>query len=121
VEQSGQMINSAWFSTRLKKKSLSSLGATQISSWGTDRSEICHLPPPFQYSEQGVCHTVALPFTLKSILKQREEFLKLKFFTMQKYNLQNNPLKKKSKILENIFHVTKFQHKPKYHLSKILI
>jgi hypothetical protein len=24
--------------------------------------------------EQGVCHTVALPFTLKSILRQKEEF-----------------------------------------------
>ncbi len=32
--------------------------------------------------KQGVCHTVALPFTLKSIL------WKLKYFTMQKQNLQ---------------------------------
>jgi hypothetical protein len=32
---------------------------------------------------QGVCHhTMALPFTLKSILRQKK---KLKYFTMQKY------------------------------------
>jgi hypothetical protein len=72
---------------KTKQKSLSSLGASQISSSGTDHSEICHLPPPFQYTEQGVCHTVALPFTLKSILRQREELWELKYFTMQKFNL----------------------------------
>jgi hypothetical protein len=36
--------------------------------------------------QQGVCHTVALPFTLKSTyLKATEELWKLKYFTMQKY------------------------------------
>jgi hypothetical protein len=41
-------------------------------------------------NKQGVCHVMALPFTLKSIiLRQKEEELwKLKYFTMQKYNLQ---------------------------------
>jgi hypothetical protein len=38
-------------------------------------------------NKQGVCHNVALPFTLKSILRQ-EELWKLKYFNMQKYNLQ---------------------------------
>ncbi len=40
--------------------------------------------------KQGVCHTVvALPFTWKSILRQKkEELWKLKYLTMQKYNLQ---------------------------------
>jgi hypothetical protein len=40
--------------------------------------------------KQGVCHTVALPYTLKRIFKAKEEELwKLKYFTMQKYiNLQ---------------------------------
>jgi hypothetical protein len=39
--------------------------------------------------KQGVCHTVALPFALKSIFKTKEEKLwKLKHFTMQKYKLQ---------------------------------
>jgi hypothetical protein len=38
---------------------------------------------------QGVFHTVALPFTLKSVLRQKkEELWKLKYFTMQKHNLQ---------------------------------
>jgi hypothetical protein len=37
-----------------------------------------------------VCHTpLALPFTLKKDLKAKEELWKLKYFTMQKYNLQN--------------------------------
>jgi hypothetical protein len=47
--------------------------------------------------KQGVRHTVALPFTLKSkYLKAEEELRKLKYFTMQKYNLQKI-LKKKPK------------------------
>ncbi len=37
--------------------------------------------------QQGVCQTVALPFTLKKYLKAKEELWKLKYFTMQKYNL----------------------------------
>jgi hypothetical protein len=42
------------------------------------------------YGNQGcVSHTVALPFTLKSILRQKKKnYGKLKYFTMQKlYNL----------------------------------
>jgi len=47
---------------------------------------------------------VALPFTLKKILKklkEKEKLWKLKYFTMQKYNLQKNPLKE-TKILQDI-------------------
>jgi len=33
----------------------------------------------------GVCHT--LPFTLKSILRKKKSYGKLKYFTTQKYNL----------------------------------
>jgi hypothetical protein len=43
---------------------------------------------------------------------------------MQKYNLQKNPLNKKTKILQDITTlelISSFQHKPKYHVSKILI
>jgi len=36
---------------------------------------------------------VALPFMWKRILKAKEELWKLKYFTLQKYNLQKNPLK----------------------------
>jgi hypothetical protein len=38
--------------------------------------------------KQGVCHNVALPFTLKKYHKAKEELGKLKYFTMQKYNVQ---------------------------------
>jgi hypothetical protein len=44
---------------------------------------------------------VALPFTLKSMARQEEELWKLKYFTMQKCNLQKNPLKE-TKILQDI-------------------
>jgi uncharacterized metal-binding protein len=44
---------------------------------------------------------VTLPFTLKSIFKAKEELWKLKYSTMQKYNLQKNPLKE-TKILQDI-------------------
>jgi hypothetical protein len=49
-----------------------------------------------------VCHTVALPFTLKSNLKEKEELAKLKYFTLQKYNLQKNPLKEKPKSFKRL-------------------
>jgi hypothetical protein len=44
-------------------------------------------------TKQGVCHIVALPFTLKKYLKAKEELWKLKYFTIQKYNLQKEPSK----------------------------
>jgi hypothetical protein len=57
-------------------------------------------------------------------LEAKEELWKLKYFIMQKYNLQENPLKE-TKILARYYYNSitnlKFQHKPKYHLSKILI
>jgi hypothetical protein len=37
---------------------------------------------------------LALPFTLKSILRQKKNYENFKYFSMQKYNLQKiNPLK----------------------------
>jgi hypothetical protein len=51
--------------------------------------------------KQGVCHTVALPFTIKKYLKAKEELWKFIYFTMQKYNLQKNPLNE-TKILQDI-------------------
>jgi hypothetical protein len=52
-------------------------------------------------NKPGVCHTVALPFKFKKYLMAKEELLKLQYFTMQKYNLQKNPLKE-TKILQDI-------------------
>jgi serine protease inhibitor len=46
----------------------------------------------------------------------------LKYFTMQKYNLQKNALKRNqnaSRYYDSIVTNLKFQHKPEHHLSKI--
>ncbi len=66
--------------------------------------------------------------TVKGILRQKEELWKTQIlhFTMQKHNLQKNPLKENqfnpSKYYYNSVINLKFEHKPKYyHLSKILI
>jgi len=49
-----------------------------------------------------VCDTVALPFTLKSILRQKKNYGNSnKYFTTQKYNLQKIPLRE-TKILQDI-------------------
>jgi hypothetical protein len=49
-----------------------------------------------------VCHTVALPFTLNSILlREKKNYENSKYFTMQKYNLQKVPLQE-TKILQSI-------------------
>ncbi len=53
------------------------------------------------YRKQGVSDTVALPFTLKKYLKAKQELWKLKYFKMQKCNLQTI-LEKKTKILQDI-------------------
>jgi hypothetical protein len=61
---------------------------------------------------------VALPFYNKKYIGAKEEELwKLKYFTIQKYDLQKNPLKYFYNSIANL----KFQHKQKYHVSKILI
>jgi hypothetical protein len=44
----------------------------------------------------GVCHTVALPFTLKSILRQKKSYGNSNISPCKKYNLQKI-LKKKPK------------------------
>jgi hypothetical protein len=66
---------------------------------------------------------MAFPFTLKKYLKAKEELWKLKHFIMQKYNLQKKASKRNqnpSRYYNSITNL-KFQNKPKYHLSKILI
>jgi hypothetical protein len=64
-----------------------------------------------------------LAIYIKKYLKAKEELGKFKYFTMQKYNLprkastrNQNPSRYHNSITN-----LKFQHKPKYHLSKILI
>jgi len=73
--------------------------------------------------KEGVCHIVALPFTLKSILRQKKNYGNSIISPCQNM-IFNKSSKKKTKILQDIINsITnhKFQHKPKYHLSKILI
>jgi hypothetical protein len=53
----------------------------------------------------------------------KEELWKFKYFTMQNYNLQKQTVKRNqnpSRYHNSITNL-KFQHKPKYHLSKILL
>jgi len=54
--------------------------------------------------------TLALPFTFKKYLNAKEEdfcMVKLKYFTMQKYDLLKNPLKE-TQILNSIITNLKF-------------
>jgi hypothetical protein len=71
---------------------------------------------------RGVSHN-GLAIYNKKYLKAKEKLWKLECFTMQKYNLQKVIFKKKQNPSRFYNFVTnlKFQHKPKYHLSKILI
>jgi predicted translin family RNA/ssDNA-binding protein len=71
---------------------------------------------------RGVSHC-GLAIYIKKYLKAIEELWKFKYFTMQKHNLQKktstrnqNPSRYHNSITN-----LKFQHKPKYHLSKILL
>jgi hypothetical protein len=43
-----------------------------------------------------------LTIYIKNILRQKEEFWKFKYWTMQKYNLQKIPLILKKKVLQDI-------------------
>jgi hypothetical protein len=70
------------------------------TSWNK-RVTSCLISKPWSHNFQGVCHSVTLTFTFKSILRQKEELWKFKYFTTQKYNLQKNPLKI-TKMLQHI-------------------
>jgi hypothetical protein len=70
--------------------------------------------------QQGACHIVALPFTLKSILRQEKNYRNsnispCKNVIFQKSSKRNqNP----SRYYNSIELISSFQHKPKYFLSK---
>jgi hypothetical protein len=72
---------------------------------------------------EGVCHTMALPFTLKSISSPKKRIMKTQIFHHAKILSSKNPFKKTKKPSRYHSSITnlKFQHKPRYHLSKILI
>ncbi len=77
----------------------------------------------YREETRGVSHC-GLAIYIEKCFKAKEELWKLKYFTMQNNSFQKNPLKE-TKIFQDIItnSVTnlKFQHKPKYRLSKILI
>jgi hypothetical protein len=64
-------------------------------NWTLTKNHITHC-------NKGSVTPVALPYTLKKYLKAKEELWKFKYFTMQCYNLQKNPLKEETKILQDI-------------------
>jgi hypothetical protein len=73
-----------------------------------------------------VCHTVALPFTLKNILRQKKNYENSNISPRKKYNLQKkkNPLKETNQNpsrYHNSITNLKFEPKSKYHLSKTLV
>ncbi len=56
------------------RKVLEKKGETQQQQQGTQATKAPSPPPTrLELHQQGVCRTVALPFTLKSILRQKEE------------------------------------------------
>jgi hypothetical protein len=57
----------------------------------------------------------------KKYLKAKEELWKLKYFTMQKYNLQKSCTNQNPSRYYNFIMNIKFQYKPKYHILQILI
>jgi len=75
-------------------------------------------------NKQEVCHTMALPFTLKNYLKAKKNYGNSKIspckniLIFKKFSKRNQNL---SRCYNSIITNLKFQHKPKYHLSKIFI
>ncbi len=94
------------------------------------KGELCNcwsrtLPFYFLYENKGVCHTVTLPFTLKNILRQKKKnYGNSNISPCQNIIFKKNSLKETkdpSSYYNSIITNLEFQHKPKYHLSKILI
>jgi hypothetical protein len=73
-------------------------------------------------SSRGVSHC-GLAIYIKKYLKAKEELWKFKYLTMQKYIIFKKSSKRNQNPSSYYNSITnlKFQHKPKYHLKKILI
>jgi hypothetical protein len=72
--------------------------------------------------QRGVSY-YGLATYIKKYLKPKEELWKLRYFNMQKFNLQKKSSKRNQNPLRyyNSTPNLKFQHKPTYRLSKILL
>jgi len=73
----------------------------EILKWMNDLD--CPLSHGTSFNKGFVCHIVALPFYILkiSILRQKKNYYgKLKYFTLQNYNLQKNSSEKKPKYFK---------------------
>jgi hypothetical protein len=72
--------------------------------------------------KQGVCHILALPFTLKLLLRQKKNYGNTTFSPCRNIILKKSSKRNQnaSRNFNSIINL-KFQHKPKYHFKKILI
>jgi hypothetical protein len=64
-------------------------------------SRICPLQKAEAFQKQGVCHLVALPFTLKSILWQKKTYGNSNISPCKNIIFQTNPVQE-TKILQDI-------------------
>jgi len=71
--------------------------------------------------KQAVCHTVALPFTLKRILRQKKNYGNSNISPCKNILIFKKSFKTKTKIFQDSITNPKFQHEPKNHVSKIII
>ncbi len=95
---------------------------TQLSN---DMSIFVSKAPYFEnvlYITRGVSHR-GLAIDIENYLKVKEDLWKLKYFNMQKYNLQLKTSKRNQNPSRYYNSTTnlKFQHKSKYHVSKTLL
>ncbi len=72
----------------------------RAQNWKQFRFCICFPCFLHKCKTRGASHC-GLAIYIKKYLKAKEELRKLKYFTMQKYNLPKNPLKQ-TKILQDI-------------------
>jgi hypothetical protein len=73
--------------------------AIPIHTYSIDKKKTSHKNKT--NCEQGVCHHVAYPFTLKSILRQKKNYGNLNISPCKNIILKKNPLKE-TKILQDI-------------------
>jgi len=74
--------------------------------------------------KQELGHTVALPFTFESVVRQKNNYrnsnispCKFIIFKKKSSKKNQNPSRYHNSIIINL----KFQHKPKYHLSNLIL
>jgi hypothetical protein len=63
--------------------------------------DVIRVKPVTTGNKQGGVSNCGLAIYIKKYLKAKEELSKFKYFTMQKYNRQGNPLRE-TKILQDI-------------------